>query len=105
MPPKLMRNTPSFSLTVERPPLTEYSMTSNWAIKLVKSYFDCSKSSDAKLVFDAAGKTVTPETATFPGISLYDELELVFADVGLYKVCFAKDGTNFEQIPSQAGDV
>jgi hypothetical protein len=105
MPPKLMRNTPSFSLTVERPPLTEYSMTTNWAIKLVKSYFDCSKSTDAKLVFDLADKTVAPETATFPDISLYDEGELVFADVGLYKVCFSKDGTTFEQIPSAAGDV
>merc|ERR1719201_3294289 len=92
MPPKLMRNTPSFSLTVERPPLTEYSMTSNWAIKLVKSYFDCSKSSDAKLVFNLADKTVAPETATFP-------------DISLYKVCFSKDGTTFEQIPSAAGDV
>jgi hypothetical protein len=104
-PATLKRNTPSFSLSVERPSFSDYSSTSAWAIKLVKSYFDCEKSTDAKLAFDGTAKTVTSETATFPGIDLYDETNLVFADVGFYKVCFAKDGVTFEQIPSKAGDV
>jgi len=105
VPKTVKRNTPTFSLTVERPPMTEYSAATGWKVKLVKSYFDCSKSTDTKLVFAATPATVTVDTVTFPSISVYDEQGLVFADVGLYKVCFAKDGVTYEQIPSKGGDV
>ena len=65
--------------------MTEYSAATGWKVKLVKSYFDCSKSTDTKLVFAATPATVTVDTVTFPSISVYDEQGLVFADVGLYK--------------------
>merc|ERR1719460_432390 len=103
MPLTLKRNTPTFSLTVEG---DAFAVPTNWAIKLVKSYFDCGKATDAKLPFDAGSKTgPATGTATFPGISVYDTADLVFADVGFYKVCFSADGTTYEQIPSKAGDV
>ena len=47
---------------------------------------------------------VTVDTATFPNISVYDVSGLVFADVGLYKVCFAKDGVTYTPIPSKTGE-
>jgi hypothetical protein len=104
--PKLVkRTTPTFSLTVERPPMVEYSSPDDWTIKLVKSYFDCSKLSDAKIGINLTLAEGTVDTVTFPGISVYDTASLTFADVGLYKVCFAKDGTNYEQIPSKEGGV
>jgi hypothetical protein len=106
LPATLKRNTPMFNLTVERPPMTEYSPTSAWKIKLVKSYLGCGAVTDAKLVFDPFPATpLQVDTATFDDISLYDVDDLVFADVGLYKVCFAADGVTYGPIPSKAGDV
>jgi hypothetical protein len=104
LPPILKRNTPSFNLTVERPPMTEYSATTGWAIKLVKSHLDCEEESDEKLVLNPPSMHVTVDTATFPNISVYDVSGLVFADVGLYKVCFAKDGFTYTPIPSKTGE-
>merc|ERR1719454_2126888 len=63
MPLTLKRNTPTFSLTVEG---DAFAVPTNWAIKLVKSYFDCGKATDAKLPFDAGSKTgPATGTATF----------------------------------------
>merc|ERR1719428_1574904 len=104
-PAVVKRTTPMFSLTVERPPMVEFSDTDLWAIKLVKSYFDCSKLSDAKMPINLTLADGTVDAVTFPEISVYDTATLTFADVGLYKVCFAKDGTNYEQIPSKEGGV
>merc|ERR1719271_97810 len=42
-PKDVTRTTPAFDLTVKRPPLVDFSDPEDWAIKLVKSYFDCSK--------------------------------------------------------------
>merc|ERR1719261_2278476 len=104
-PAVVKRTTPMMSLTVERPPMVEFSSPDDWAIKLVKSYFDCSKLSDAKMAINLTLADGTVDTVTFPEISIYDTATETFADVGLYKVCFAKDGTSYEQIPSKAGGV
>merc|ERR1719454_543398 len=105
VPKTVKRTTPSFTLTVERPAFVDYSDPDNWAIKLVKSYFDCSKLSDAKMAINATLATADTNSVSFPSISVYDTASLTFADVGLYKVCFAKNGATYEQIPSKAGDV
>jgi hypothetical protein len=105
MPAMVTRTTPMFSLTVERPPLSEFSDPGNWAIKLVKSYFDCSKLSDAKIGINLTLADEMVDSVTFPEIMVYDTASLTFADVGLYKVCFTKDGMTYEQIPSKKGDV
>merc|ERR1719281_59511 len=102
IPPVIKRNTPSFALKVTRPAFSDMSSPADWSIKLVKSYFDCSKTTDLKLPFDPADKTMPAPSGPPPG-SPPDEV--TFPGVGLYKVCFAKDGLNYEQIPSAAGDV
>jgi hypothetical protein len=106
-PAMVKRTLPMFSMMVERPPMVEYSDPMNWEIKLVKSYFDCSKLSDAKMFINLTLAEITPpDMVTFPEISVYNTAAMTFADVGLYKVCFSKDaGTTYDQIPSKTGDV
>jgi hypothetical protein len=105
VPATVKRTTPTIALTVGRPAFSDFSSVSGWAIKLVKSYFDCSKLSDAKIGLDLTLAVTASDSVEFPDIAVYDTASLSFADVGLYKVCFSKDGVTYEQIPSTTGDV